>query len=195
MRGSYHKLNLFSVCRQIVLFIGTVVLYMHKLSIFHPSLGKEYPLVPRNSTLTLQHYASYVVNSVSTPGKISANVFRPHWRQILISFFSCHSYLNSVYNRKAYKRPENYPFRTKSGSPLLILNRVVTKTPLNNLLCASHFAKDKGTPNTFLLTCFCFPVESLMNILKGLGKLIFSLDLKVNYLFFLVVRKNVTVRS
>ena len=77
MRGSYHKLNLFSVCRQIVLFIGTVVLYMYKLSIFHPSLGKEYPLVPRNSILTLPHYASYVVNSVSTPAK-SQQTFSVH---------------------------------------------------------------------------------------------------------------------
>ena len=49
MRGSYHKLNLFYVCRQIVLFIGIVVLYMQQLSIFHLSLGKEYSIVLRNS--------------------------------------------------------------------------------------------------------------------------------------------------
>lgn len=77
MRGSYHKLNLFSVCKQIVLFIGTVVLNMHTLSIFHPSLGKDYPLVPRKSTLTLPHYASYVVKSVSTTAK-SQQTFSVH---------------------------------------------------------------------------------------------------------------------
>lgn len=54
--------------------------------------------------------------------------------------------------------------------------------------------RTKGHLILSYLTYF-FALESFMNILKGLGKLIFSLDLKVNYHFFFVVRKTVTIQS